>query len=76
MNTGLQILESITILSVVKWLVVVLLLVYVVFSFLMMRMIASMTRAVTIRDEYIIKILGSAHFAIAVVVLILAIFVL
>lgn len=76
MNEALVLLDSITILSIVKLLIVVLLLVYALFAYLMMRMTNSMIKAVTVRDNYIIKILAFGHFIAAAVVLVLSIVVL
>ncbi len=72
MNTLLVFLESITILSIVKLLVITLLVVYAVFALLMMRQIASMTRAVTIKDDAIIRILGLIHFVFAALIVVAA----
>lgn len=65
--------QSITFLSVVKLLVVTLLLVYSVFALLMMRQIAAMTRAVAMRDDFVIRLLGVLNFGFAIFVFILAI---
>ena len=65
-------LENITLLSIVKVLLLTLLLVYAVFAMLMMRQIGSMTRAVTIKDDVVIRTLGLVHFASAVLVLVAA----
>lgn len=73
MNGVLSFFEGITLLLVVKGLIVVLLLVYSVFALLMMRQIAAMTRAVTMRDDYIIRLLGVIHFIFAILVLVIAI---
>lgn len=70
------ILQSITLLSVVKLLIVILLSVYGIFAFLMMRQIRSMTRAVVLKDDLIIHVLGIAHFVAAALVLFIAIVVL
>jgi len=67
---------SITFLSVVKVMLVTLLIVYAVFAMLMMRQVAAMTKAVTMRDDYVIRILGVLNFGFAVFVLLLAIFLL
>ena len=55
---------------------VMLLAVYAVFAMLMMRQIAAMTKAITMRDDYIIRILGILNFGFAIVVLLMAIFIL
>lgn len=72
----ITILQSITILSITKVMIVVLLLVYVVFALLMMRQIAAMTKAVTMKDDYIIRVLGVLNFVFAVLVFLIAIFIL
>ena len=76
MNDALQIINSITLLSIVKVLIVALISVYTVFAFLMMRMASSMTRAVQMKDGAIINILALSHFIFAAVVLFLSIVVL
>lgn len=65
--------ESITLLAIVKLLVLLLLAVYGIFAFLMMRQTGSMTRAISMRDDYIIRLLAIMHFVAAVLVLGLAI---
>lgn len=72
----ITILQSITILSITKVMIVVLLLVYVVFALLMMRQITAMTKAVTMKDDYIIRILGVLNFVFAVLVFLIALFIL
>lgn len=70
----LSIIQSITFLGIVKFFLVTLLVVYSVFSLLMMRQIASMTRAVTMQDDFVIRLLGIANFVFAIIVLLMAIF--
>lgn len=65
-------LELLTFLNIVKFLVVTLLLVYTTFALLMMKQISSMTKAVTMQDDFIIRLLGVLHFGFAVVVLLLS----
>jgi hypothetical protein len=72
----LSIIQSITVLDVVKFLIVTLLLVYSIFALLMMRQVAAMTKAVTMRDDFIIRLLGILNFVFAIVVLLLSIFIL
>jgi hypothetical protein len=72
----LPIIQSITVLSVVKFLIVTLLLVYSIFAMLMMRQVAAMTKAVTMRDDFVIRLLGILNFVFAIVVLLLSIFIL
>lgn len=67
--------DGLSLLLVVKGLLVILLLVYLVFAFLMMRQISSMTRAILMQDDYIIRGIGIIHFVFAVVVFLTAIFV-
>lgn len=76
MNNALVFVEGLTILMVVKVMVVLLLLIYMIFAGLMMRQIISMTRAVTMRDDFIIKIMGIVHFVFAILVFLMAVFVL
>lgn len=68
--------EGITILSVVKLMIVTLVLVYCVFAMLMMRQVAAMTKAVTMRDDFIIRALGVLNFGFAVLVLLAAMLIL
>lgn len=68
--------QSITFLSVVKVLIVILLLVYAVFALLMMKQIAAMTKAVTMRDDFVIRLLGVLNFGFAIFVFILALVIL
>jgi len=72
----ISVFESITFLSVVKFLICVLLGVYGVFSLLMMKQIQAMTKAVTMKDDFAIRILGILNFVFAIVVLILALVIL
>ena len=70
------ILESITLLSITKVLIVVLLLVYVVFALLMMKQVAAMTKAVTMKDDFVIRVLGVLNFVFAVLVFLIALLIL
>lgn len=72
----INIIDSITILSVLKVMIVMLLGVYNVFAMLMMRQVVAMTKAIAMRDDYIIRILGVLNFGFAILVLIMAIFIL
>lgn len=67
------VLESITLLSIVKLLIVTLMVVYSIFAFLMMQQIGAMTRAVSMRGDFAIRILGIIHFAFALLVMVIAI---
>lgn len=71
----LAIIESITLLSIVKLLLAILLFVYLVFAGLMARQISAMTKAVAMKDDYIIRVLGLLHFLFAVIVFIMILFV-
>jgi len=73
---AMRIFDAITFLSIIKVMLVMLLAVYAVFAMLMMRQIAAMTKAITMRDDYIIRILGILNFGFAIVVLLMAIFIL
>lgn len=76
MDSALTIVESITLLSIFKVLIIALLLVYGVFAFLMMKQVGAMTRAVVMKDDYVMRLLSIAHFALAVLVLLLALVIL
>ncbi len=64
--------DSLNLMTLVKFLIVTLLTVYTVFALLMMRQITAMTKAVQMQDDYIIRGLGALHFGFAVVVWILS----
>lgn len=70
----MEILGSITLLLIVKVMLVILLFVYVVFAMLMMRQIAAMTKAVTMQDDYVIRVVGGLHFLMALAVWIVSLF--
>ncbi len=69
----LSFLDSITLLLVIKVLTIILLIVYNVFAFLMMKQIGSMTRAVSMKDDFVIRMIGIAHFIFAILVLLMAV---
>lgn len=73
---AITLVQSITYLSIVKFLLVTLLMVYSVFALLMMRQVGAMTKAVTMGDDYVIRILGILNFVFAIVVLLFALFIL
>lgn len=75
MNDILLFFDGITLLLVVKILLVTLLSVYAVFAGLMMRQVSAMTKAVTMKDDFVIRILAISHFVAAIVVLLLALFI-
>ena len=64
----LTLLDSFTLMTFVKFLLVTLLTVYAIFALLMMKQISAMTKAVQMPDDYIIRGLGALHFGFAVVV--------
>lgn len=72
----LTLIQSITFLSVVKFLIVTLLLVYSLFALLMMRQVSAMTKAVTMRDDFVIRLLGILNFCFAIGVTLVSIFIL
>jgi hypothetical protein len=72
----ITVVQSITFLGVVKLLIVMLLLVYAVFALLMMKQVSAMTKAVTMRDDFVIRILGILNFGFAILVLLMAVFIL
>lgn len=72
----ITVIQSITVLSVVKVMMIMLLLVYGVFAGLMMSQIKAMTRAVSMKDDFVIRGLGVAHFALAILVFLMALFIL
>lgn len=76
MDGAIQLLESITLLLVLKVLIVALLLVYNIFAFLMMKQVSAMTRAISMKDDFIIRALSLLHFVFAVLVLIFALVIL
>lgn len=76
MDGMIDLFESITLLGIVKWLLIVFLLVYGLFAYLIMRQTRVMGRAVSMRDDYVIRVVAIAHFAFAVLVLLLSILVL
>ncbi len=65
-------LDSFSLTLLVKVLLVVLLSVYTLFAFLMMKQINAMTKAVQMQDDYIIRGLGALHCGFAVVVWVLS----
>jgi hypothetical protein len=72
----MTIFQSITLLDIVKLLIILLLMVYTLFAMLMMRQVSAMTRAVAMRDDFVIRVLGILNFGFAIFVLLLAIFIL
>ena len=69
----LSTLEIITFLDIVKFLIVVLLAVYTIFALLMMKQISAMTMAVTMKDDFFIRVLGYLNFGFSLLVLILSV---
>lgn len=68
--------DNFTILTLVKLLVVVLLGVYGIFAGLMALQIKSMTKAITMKDDFLIQILGFLHLFFAIMVFLMAVFIL
>lgn len=68
--------ESISILSIFKVLIITLLVVYAMFAVLMLIQVGSMTRAVNLKDDYLMKLLSVGHLVFALLVLIISIVVL
>lgn len=68
--------DGFTILTLVKILITILMGIYVIIAGLMVTQIGSMNRAVVIRDGFIMKTLGLLHFAFAILVFLMAIFIL
>lgn len=75
-NAVLGLLESITIWSIFKVMLLIGILVYVSFAFLMMRQVGEMSKAVKMPDDYVVRILAVAHFVAAVLVFLLAMIIL
>lgn len=69
-------LDAITFLGIVKILLILLLLVYSIFAMLMMRQITDMTKAVVMKDDFVIRFLGILNFGFAILVFLMAIFIL
>lgn len=68
--------QSITILGIFKVMLLILLGVYALFALLMMKQVGAMTRAVTMKDDAVIRVLGIIHFVFALGVLIIALLIL
>lgn len=68
--------QSITFLGILKLLLVILLIVYSVFSLLMMKQVSAMTKAIAMKDDFFIRVLGVLNFCFAIFVLLMAVFVL
>lgn len=68
--------DGFTVFTLVKILLILLLGVYTVFAGLMMAQIGAMNRAIVIRDGFIMKILGLIHFGFAILVFLMALFIL
>lgn len=68
--------DSFTVLTLVKILLVILLGIYAIIAGLMITQIASMNKAIVIKDGFIMKILGLLHFSFAILVFLMAIFIL
>ena len=68
--------QSITLLGIFKVMLVVLLIVYTIFALFMMKQVGAMTRAVTMKDDAVIRVLGLVHFIFALLVLVMALLIL
>lgn len=73
MNEIFYWLESVTLLGIFRWLMLLFLLVYTIFAYLIVRQARVMTRAVSMKDDYVIRAAAAAHFVMAILVLVLAI---
>lgn len=71
-NELVRIAENFSVLGLVKVVLIIGIAVYVFFSFLMMKQIGLMSKAVRMRDDYVVKILGTAHFVFSILVLFVA----
>lgn len=76
MDQVLLFFETFSLLTLVKILIVVLLTVYMVFAGLMSLQIRAMTRAIVMKDDFLIIVLGLLHFAWAILVFLMAVFIL
>jgi hypothetical protein len=68
--------DNFTILTLVKMLAVILMGVYGIFAGLMAIQIKAMTKAITMKDDYVIQILGILHLIFAILVFLMAVFIL
>lgn len=71
-----DLIQPITMLSIVKFLIVTLLGVYAVFALLMMKQVSAMTKAVQMSDDYVIRILGIVNLGFALLVFIISLLIL
>jgi len=76
MESLMMFFESITLLIIVKWLIVIFMMVYSIFAYLMLRQVRLMTKAVSMKDDYVIRVFATAHFVFASLVLVLSILIL
>ena len=76
MNNILTVLDAFTLLGLVKILMIILFGVYAIFAGLIVTQVGAMNKAVVIKDGFIMRILGLLHFAFAILVLLMAIFIL
>lgn len=76
MDRILSVFDGFTIFTLVKILLVILLGIYSIVAGLMVTQIRSMNRAIVIKDGFIMKILGWLHFGFAILVLLMAVFIL
>ena len=76
MDKILSLFDGFTIFTLVKILIVLLLGIYSIVAGLMVTQIKSMNRAVVIKDGFIMNALGLLHFGFAILVFLMAIFLL
>jgi hypothetical protein len=68
--------QSVTLLDIFKVMILLLLAVYTIFALLMMKQVGAMTRAVMMKDDAVIRILGIIHFVFALGVFVIALLIL
>ena len=73
---AMGVIQSITLLGIVKLMLIVVLGVYAIFAGLMMRQIVAMTKAITMKDDFVVRTLGILNFGFALLTLFLAIIIL
>jgi len=76
MNSIIDLIISLSIWSVAKWLVIIALLIYLIFAFVVVRQVALMIKVVSGEPNWIIKIISWVHFFFALLVVVLALLIL
>lgn len=71
-DNWLRMIDDFSLLGLVKIMVIVGISLYVFFAYLMVKQISLLSKAIKMRDDYVLKILGMAHFVYAILVLFLA----